>query len=170
MKIFGCLIVFIVIVYCGMEWSKSYETRVRSLRSFIDALHVIDAEMHYSKGKLIDIFLKASKQTTFPVDHFFYDLSVELEKGIHSLEYVWEAKLKELKTTLSMNNEDIAILIQFGRNVGIHPYIQQNKHIQICSKQLQTQLQDACERRNKYSSTIKMASLLVGILIIILLI
>lgn len=170
MKIIGGVMLLFIIGYCGLEWSRTYDRRVVSIRTFMDALQMIDAEMHYSKAKLTQIFSKLANVTKGPVNRYFQYMATELLQHNRIFTELWKETMINMQKELALYDEDIHILLQLGEHLGAHPYEQQQKHIQLCSLQLHTQLEEARERRNKYSHTIKIASLLVGLLLFILII
>lgn len=168
MKIFGLILLFFVLLYVGFEWSKSYERRVIFIQQSIQAFQMIEAEMYYTQGHLHVIFNELTSQSIQPIHHFFSSVLDKLVHRSDDFAELWNEALDDTSHLLHGTKEDIDIIRQLGKHIGFYPYDQQTKYLQWTIQQLEVQLQQAFEERNKYSYVIKMMSVLIGLLFIVL--
>lgn len=170
MKGIGILILFLAIVLTGYEWSKWYEKRVHFLQQFIQSIYMIDANMHYTSFYIEQICEEIIQKTSFPVNYFYSYIHTKLQAGAPSFKEIWSAAIYHPRLRTYCTKEDVNLIEQLGKELGFHPYDQQKKHLTWTIHQLEMQLEEAYERKNKYSLVIKAMSVLAGILFIIVII
>lgn len=85
-------------------------------------------------------------------------------------ESVWEESVTEYIDRSSMGFQEKEILLQFGRTLGQHDFIQQQKHIQLTIKHLERELEDARDEQDRYGKMAKNIGFLTGLFIVLLLI
>jgi len=102
---------------------------------------------------------------------FFYTyIHKKLQEGASSFTKIWSAAIYHPTLRTYCTQEDVNLIEQLGKELGFHPYDQQKKHLAWTIHQLEMQLEEAYERKNKYSLVIKAMSILSGILFIIVII
>src|SRR5699024_4870349 len=68
---------------------------------------------------------------------------------------VWEHALEKLLKQSALKQEEAAILSQFGKNLGNHTFLQQEKHIHLKMHQLKEIINNAIDEQHKYERMAK---------------
>src|SRR5699024_1396463 len=134
--------VFLVVLYAGWEWSKSYERRVVFLQDFIESLQLMDAEMNYAEAHLITICQLVQQRSSFPIDLFFQTIMEGLEEREQPFHLIWRRALQQSIPSTYLTKADRTIVNQLGKSIGAHPYDQQRQYLQWTITQLDRQLQE----------------------------
>ncbi|HZW67332.1 MAG TPA: stage III sporulation protein SpoAB [Pseudogracilibacillus sp.] len=170
LKLLGAISFITATSLIGIDLSRRLTMRSNELRTFIYSLQMIEAEMTYSFDSLRQIFYNIHKKTSGPIGIFYHTLTNKLSKPVGEFSSVWNDALRALKKNSALQEQDVAILQQFGENVGHHTIDQQQKQIKLTIYYLQKQLDEANEQKYKYDKTIKSIGFLLGILIVLILI
>ncbi len=155
MKFIGAIILITATSYMGIEYSRKMEERPRQIRILKNALQIMHAEIIYSHSSIPLTCFAISKQISQPLSLFFYNVGQDLEHPTESLYKVWKDNLEKLWDSFSLINNDKEILLQFGRSLGKHDVMQQEKHIKLCLSHLERQLEEALDQRNRYAKMFK---------------
>ena len=169
MKWIGIVLVLGTTTWVGFDISSKFSNRVIHLRQFILSLQMLETEMDYSKATLRQIFENISKRTSYPINTFYENLAKELGGIIDDFVELWEIQMEELIKVSALNSNDLEIIKQFGKNLGMHHFSQQQKHIQLSIYHLKGQLEEAIDQCAKYEKMTKVLGVLVGLLFVILL-
>lgn len=169
MKWVGAILLVSTTTWIGFDLSKRLEERTKQIRQFILSLQMIEAEMVYSQLTLQQIFDNVSQKMAFPINAFYDELSQQLSGVVTDFLAVWDDALSRLTTTSALKRNEIEIIKQFGRNLGKHTFIQQQKHITLTIHHLQRELDEANEQRKKYEKMLKNLGILIGLFIVLLL-
>src|SRR5690625_2079782 len=102
--------------------------------------------MEYNKEKIRKIFKNNSKRTTLTINIFYENLAKELEGIVNDFFNLWDIQIEELNKVSALNSNDLEIIKQFGKNLGMHHFSQQQKHIQLSIYHLKDQLEEAIEK------------------------
>ena len=170
MKWIGALLIISITTWIGFEWSNKLNKRPAQIRQFKNALQILEAEMLYSQLPLQAVFNTISKQIPEPIRSFFHELSKSMEANNIDLLNLWDEHINELLKRSSLGSNESEILKQFGRTLGQHDYIQQQKHIQLTTAHLDRELEDARDNQTRYGKTAKSLGFLCGLFIVLLLI
>lgn len=169
MKWIGIFLVIGTTTWVGFDISSKFGNRVHQLRQFIQSLQMLETEMDYSKATLKRIFENISRRTTYPINIFYKNLSKELGGVVNDFFELWDMQMEELNKVSALNSNDLEIIKQFGKNIGMHHFSQQQKHIQLTIFHLKGQLEEAIDQCTKYEKMTKVLGILTGLLFVILL-
>lgn len=169
MKIIGALIFIMMTTWIGYDWSLQLQKRTKQLRSLIYSLQLMEAEMGYTYAPLQKVFSSVHEKTTEPVSYFYKYLQQALTESVSDFSEVWEHALEKLLKQSALKQEEAAILSQFGKNLGNHTFLQQEKHIHLTMHHLKEILNNAIDEQHKYERMAKSLGVLAGIFIVLLL-
>ena len=169
MKWLGALLLISTTTYIGFDMSNRLSDRTKQIRQFILSLQMLEAEMEYSQLTLQQIFRTIGKKTTYPINNFYNQLAEHFDFVVTDFLDVWDQELDRLTTVSALKNNELEIMKQFGRNLGQHTFIQQQKHITLAIHHLQQQLDEANDQRVKYEKMMKSLGVLIGIFIVLIL-
>lgn len=169
MKLIGALLFICTTSWIGFDMSTQLTKRTKQIRQMIQSLQLLEAEMGYSQMKLQQTFAILSKKTSYPIASFYDRLAYALTDAIPDFLSVWDQEVDHLQTISALKQNELDILKQFGRNLGQHTFIEQQKHIVLAIHHLQTELEEANEQRQKYEKVTKSLGVLIGLFIVLLL-
>lgn len=169
MKILGALLFVCTSSWIGFDMSRQLSRRTKQIRLLIQSLQLLEAEMGYSQLSLKQTFYVISKKTNGPIAEFYKRLADALSEVIVDFLKVWDETIQYLQAESAMKQTELDILKQFGRNLGQHTFIDQQKHIVLTIHHLQHELEEANEQRQKYEKTTKSLGFLIGVFIVLLL-
>ncbi len=169
MKWLGAIILISTTTWFGFDLSKKLKERTTQIRTVIQSLQILEAEMSYSYSSLKQIFQKISRKIDSPVDSFYRNLAERLNEVVSDFVMIWDEELERFTKRSALKTSDVEILTQFGRNLGQHTLRQQQKHIQLTLHYLQRQLDEAEELKKRYETMMKSLGILIGLFIVIIL-
>ncbi len=170
MKWIGALLILSVTTWIGFDWSHKLNKRPVQIRQLKNALQILEAEMLYSQAPLQAAFIVISEQIPEPIKSFFQNISEKMNANQIDLLYIWDEEVSELIKISSLSKNESEILKQFGRTLGQHDYLQQQKHIQLTVTYLDRELEDARDYQLRYGKMAKNLGFLCGLFIVLLLI
>ncbi len=168
LKIVGSLIVFVSSTLLGYYHAQTYAQRPQELKTLQMLLQIFENEISFLSNVLQDAFQKVSSCTDSSVAVFFEAAVENLKEGMCADE-AWTKAVKENISATSLNSEDEAIIISFGKMLGSSDLEGQIKNIRLTVNQLRIQEQKAEELRSKNEKMYKNLGVLFGLAIIILL-
>lgn len=169
MKWLGAILLITMTTWFGFDLSKRLGERKQQIRSFIQSIQMLEAEMTYSALALQQIFENISKRMDHPINLFYERLSNRLKGIVSDFLIVWDEELTWLMKNSSLKASEQEILKQFGRHLGQHTLVQQQKHIKLTLHYLQRQLEEAEDQKKRYETMMKSLGVLIGLFIVILL-
>lgn len=169
MKIAGAILFIMMTSWIGYDWSRQLQKRTKQLRGMIYSLQLLEAEMGYTNAPLQKVFSALQQKTTAPISQFYKYLSEELTLTVSDFSAVWDHALEYLLDNSALKQEEAEILRQFGKNLGNHTFLQQEKHIHLTMHHLKHTLTTANEEQYKYERMAKTMGVLAGIFIVLLL-
>ncbi|AEV68671.1 stage III sporulation protein SpoIIIAB [Acetivibrio clariflavus] len=168
LKIVGSLIVFVSCTLLGYSHAQTYAQRPQELKTLQMLLQIFENEISFLSNVLQEAFQKVSSCTDSSVAVFFEAAVENLKEGLCADE-AWTKAVKENISGTSLNSEDEAIIISFGKMLGSSDLEGQIKNIRLTVNQLKIQEQKAEELRSKNEKMFKSLGVLCGLAIIILL-
>src|SRR5690625_7856790 len=108
--------------------------------------------MIYRKAPQNDVFIDNSKQIPEPIKYFFQNISEQMKINQSDLLEIWEEEVDELIKNSSLSKNESEILKQFGRTLGQHDYLQQQKHIHLTATYLDSEHEDAKDYQLRYGT------------------
>lgn len=169
MKWLGAMMLISTTTWLGFDLSKKFKDRTTQLRTLMQSLQILEAEMSYSYASLQQIFKNISRKVDTPIQTFYERLADRLNDVVSDFIIIWNEELTFFMKRSALKPSDQEILAQFGRNLGQHTLTQQQKHIQLTIQYLQLQLEEAEEQKKRYESMTKSIGVLIGLFIVILL-
>lgn len=169
MKWIGALLLIATTTWIGFYISHQLSLRTKQLRALIYSIELIEAEMVYSQHSLQNIFLHVKEKTTEPLQTFYSRLAEALTGTVSDFVTLWNQEVTNLKSQSAFKQNEIDILTQFGKNIGHHHLLQQQKQIKLTSHYLQQELSEAMVQKSKYEKVAKSMGVLVGIFIVLIL-
>ena len=170
MKWIGALLLLSVTTWIGFDWSNKLNKRPIQIRQVKNALQILEAEMLYSQLPLQAAFITISEQIPEPIKSFFFNVSEKMKTNQIDLLSIWDEQVSELIKVSSLGKNESEILKQFGRTLGQHDYLQQQKHIHLTTTYLDRELEDARDYQLRYGKMAKNLGFLCGLFVVLLLI
>lgn len=170
MKWIGALLFLSITTWIGFDWSNKLNRRPVQIRQLKNALQILEAEMLYSQLPLRVAFMTISEQIPEPVKSFFHNVSEKMNTHQIDLLSIWDEQVDEFIQSSALGRNEYEILKQFGRTLGQHDYLQQQKHIHLTTTHLDRELEDARSYQLKYGKMAKNLGFLCGLFIVLLLI
>lgn len=170
MKWIGALLFIGTTTWLGFEISKRLSDRPKHIRQLKNALQILEAEILYSQSPLQDAFSMIAKQIPKPMNLFFQSLYADMQGEGTNLYRLWDTNVDALMKATSLGSNEKEILKQFGRTLGQHDFIQQQKHIRLAITHLDRELEEARDNQYKYGNVSKSLGFLCGLFIVILLV
>ncbi|MEI3606787.1 stage III sporulation protein SpoIIIAB [Pseudogracilibacillus sp. SE30717A] len=169
MKWIGALILICTTTWIGFDMSNRLGDRTKQIRQFILSLQMIEAEVVYSQLTLQDIFHTVSNKTAYPINEFYRQMTHKLSDVVTDFLDVWDEALNRLMKVSALKKNEQEIIKQFGRSLGQHSSLQQQKHIALAIHHLERELDEALEQRDKYEKMMRSLGVLIGIFIVLIL-
>lgn len=169
MKVIGAIFIFCATCLFGFDLSHRVKERVELTKHLLLSLQMIEAEMRYSQLPLQQIFQHVSEKTISPLGRFYHYLATKLKEHQPYFTDVWDEAVERLVRETPLTKNVQILLQQFGRNLGQHSFIEQEKHIKLVMYHLEAELNEAQEQKRKYETMFRTLGILVGLFIIIVL-
>lgn len=170
LKIIGALLFVTTSSWIGFDLSKQLSRRTIQIRQLIQSIQLLETEMSYSQLTLQQTFRIISKKIDPPIASFYKKLADDMDGIVTDFISVWDEAIIYLQQSSALKQRELDILKQFGRNIGQHTFIEQQKHIVLTIHHLQHELKEANDQRQQYEKMTKSLGVLIGILIVLLLI
>ncbi|TAH63401.1 MAG: stage III sporulation protein AB [Gottschalkiaceae bacterium] len=162
-KIIGCLMIIFSSSILGFNYSRVYTERVVGLINMQQCLQILQTEIMYAANPLPEalkeVFNKGNKKVSYVFNeirkYLIYNKNASVYEGFVAIS-------TELKNKLCFKDEDIEIILSFGRSLGISNRLDQEKYFKIALLQLQNQQKEAEEEKKKNSKMYKSLGVLVG--------
>ncbi|WP_163537749.1 stage III sporulation protein SpoIIIAB [Gracilibacillus sp. YIM 98692] len=169
MKWFGALLIVFTLTWLGYEWSKKLEQRPQLIRVLKSSLQILEAEIVYSQASIMEACHNISQQIPSPVSGFFRQVAQQLKHEPISLYDIWDKETDRFCHSVFLSSEEKEIMKQFGRTLGQHDIVQQQKYIQLALTHLDRKLKEAEDMNYRYGKMVKSLGLLAGLFLAILL-
>lgn len=172
MKWIGALLFISVTTLSGFAYSKQLYNRPKHIRYVKSALQILEAEMAYSMLPLEDVFRILAHQAPSPINIIFMNLYRRMRSNQNHLDFytMWEEEINKISEKTALGGNEQEILLQFGKTLGQHDLIQQQKSILLTQTHLQRELETAQEQARTYGKMAKSLGVLCGIFVVLLLI
>lgn len=169
LKMIGALIIIGATTWAGFEASSRLSGRSRQLRSFKDALRLLDAEIMFAHSPLKEAAKKISKSLPFPASQFYYSFANKLSIKETDVKSAWKESLDEVWNFTDLKENEYEVLLQFGEHLGKSDKYTQQKHILAAVAHLEREEKDALDKQQQYEKIMRSVGVLSGLLFIILL-
>lgn len=170
MKWIGALLFISMTTCIGLYVSKQLHDRPKHIRDVKSTLQIVEAEMMYSQHPLQEVFRILAAQAPVPIQSFFSRLYKRMDLPDEHFYTIWEEETIKLRSETALGKNEQEILLQFGKTLGQHDLIQQQKNIALAQTHLQRELEVAQEQASTYGHMARGLGVLSGLLIVLLLI
>ena len=169
MNMIGALCILIATSWMGFEFSKSYSERTKQLRILKSALQSLEAEIMFGHAPLHEAARRIAKQIDKPISLLFERFSNNLLQGETTARESWEKSIRSVWKQTYLKKSEMEVLLQFGKTLGKHDLIQQQKQIQLALTHLEREEAEAWDKQASYGKMMRNLGFLAGLFIIILL-
>ena len=158
--LFGCL-------WIGMLKVRQMDKRIKTLRSMLCALEVMEREILFSMPLLEDVLNSAARATEGATRDFLSLCSSELKNGSDAPFFeIWNRAACENLTALTGN--DLEHVLALGNVLGRYDSGEQQQALHKVQIALQQTLSNAVADRNSQGKVYKTLSATVGVFLVIL--
>lgn len=170
-KIIGSILVLGSTVAFGFSLKSSMYLRVKALEQLILASEICEREIKFNFIKIPNLISKLSKEIQNPVGRVFKEINkiVEMNDGL-SVEYKWAKTFKEYGEFLSLNKEDLDVVINMSNALGKYDIDEQIKSTIYYKNRLNLQLLDAKNRLKNEGNITNTLAISIGLALVIILI
>ena len=155
----------------GLLKAMQFETRVSELDNIIDSINVLETEVVYYQNPLPEALRRSSCRSKGNINSVYEEIAIELDKkNGENLDYIWETKVRLKLANLPLVKEDIGIIADFGRELGLGNVEEQSKYFNYIKLLLRQQRDIAYDLMVKNSGLYKRLGILLGITIFIIVI
>lgn len=169
LKLVISLSIIICLTWLGHEYAVRLANRPRYLRMFKHALQILEAEIVYSQATVKEALFHIARQTELPINQLFERIADDIQPDQEELFPIWQTHLTAFARAQSLTEQDVEVLKQFGRTLGQHDIIQQQKYIRLTIQHLERNLDEANQLKQRYGNMSRSIGFLVGVFIVLLL-
>ncbi|MFD2658371.1 stage III sporulation protein SpoIIIAB [Gracilibacillus thailandensis] len=168
-RLLACFFIIGSLTWAGHEYAKNLANRPRFIRMFKNALQILEAEIVYSQATIKESLTSVANQIPNPISALFQQIAADIQEDKEQLYPIWESHVDKFYQKHPIQLEDKEILQQFGRTLGQHDIIQQQKYIRLTINHLERKLTEAEEKNHRYGKMSRSIGFLVGTFIVLLL-
>lgn len=168
-KLIGAVVLIGACSLIGFSLAADCTKRPKTLRELQALLQMFENEISYLSNLLSDAFLSIHNNSNLEAAVLFKEAANNLEEKGTTAGAAWEKAVKESYSQLSLNKEDKAILITFGKMLGNSDLEGQVNNIKLVSSQLKLQEIKSEETRRKNEKMYRSLGVLSGLAIAIIL-
>lgn len=171
LKIVGGFLTILASTMIGFVYSINLSKRPLELIALCGMMEMLETQLKYFSSILSDAFEDVSKAADRTVSIFFSDAAYIMKKdGNIPAAVAWRESVEKNVKITSLNNEDMNVLISFGKSLGNTDIEGQIKNIKFTVEQLKIQWTKAEDNRKKNEMLYKNLGFLGGLAIVIILI
>lgn len=168
-KFTGACLILISGSSIGWILASVYLNRERELKELQVAFNILNTEMSYGKNLLVDVLENAAGVLKPPLSSIFSRAGEELKNSREkSFSELWEELVDRYGRQSFLAQEDLEILINWGKQIGISSLEDQINLNQLTLKWLEQQEEEAREIARQRVKPIRYAGVLLSLLLIIL--
>ncbi len=169
MKILGIIVVIIASWGYGSGLINRLQQHQNQLFSLQELTGLFLGEIQYGKSPLQEACLQIGNRLPSPYSDVLHNISEELsKKNYQSFEVVWREQFQLRKKEFYLTEQEKAVLLGIGKNLGYLDVDAQIRHLQmyqIEASQMLEQLQKTVKEKKKLYRSV---SLMVGAMVILL--
>lgn len=168
LKWIGAILLLGTTTWAGFDYSRRLKLRPKQIRQLKNALQILEAEITYSQTPLYEAFHVIAAQIPAPSNALFKQLGKQVKEDRGNLQEIWAQCVKKHVQSTSLGMKEEEILLQFGRTLGQHDMLQQEKQIQLAAAYLDRELEEARTEEEKYGKMAKTLGFLGGVFIVLM--
>ncbi|SCG83304.1 Stage III sporulation protein AB [Proteiniborus sp. DW1] len=162
-KTLACLIIILSSTTLGFSYSKLYNERLSNLINFQHCIQILETEIIYAANPLPDALKEVYNKGNKKVSYIFDEIRNYLLNNKNSNVYDGFLHIaSELNEGLCFKEQDIEIILSFGRSLGISNRTDQEKYFKVLEVQLKAQQREAEEEKLKNGKMYKSLGILIG--------
>lgn len=162
-KAFACLIIILSSSILGFSYSRLYNERLNNLINFQYCIQILETEIIYAANPLPDALKEVYNKGNKKVSYIFNEIRKYLLNNKNSNVYDGFLHITpELKESLCFKEQDIEIILSFGRSLGLSNRIDQEKYFKVLEVQLKAQQKEAEDEKLKNGKMYKSLGVLIG--------
>jgi stage III sporulation protein AB len=170
-KIFGAVIIIFACGFAGVYKGQCYAKRPIQIRKIRSALQNLESEISWAATPLPEALNRVGLIIGNPINKLFIRAGCLIEKNKNkSVGELWEAALIEIKSSLSIGEEEIEVLKSFGYSLGNTHKDEQIKNINLVKEHLKSLEIKAEAEKNKYEKMYRTLGFLLGMALTLVLI
>ena len=155
----------------GYLISLRYSLRVKQLGYFMSALNSLETDILYYSTPLPIAMKKVAGRSHKSISWIFDETWKKLkERAGLNIEETWRMSINENIDDLSLSKDDIEIIIDFSKELGIGNKETQKKHFSYTKELLLEQKRKASKEKDKNGRMFNRLGVLLGLAIVIILI
>jgi len=168
-KFLGAIALIAATSFIGYSLAADCSKRPRALRELQALLQMLENEINYFSNLLSEAFIRIYEGSNSETAILFREASKKLGTNGVTADAAWEEAIEENYTKLSLNKEDKAILLTFGKMLGNSDLEGQMNNIKLISSQLKLQELKAEQMRLKNEKMYRSLGVLSGLAITVIL-
>jgi len=168
LKFSGAFLILISGSILGWIIAEQYTKRVQQLQELQMAIKVLDTEISYSSTFLPEAFIHSGEKSTYPISFIFKETGKNMLNNRELIfSDIWIKILEENFYYNSLNNSDIKLLKNWGKQLGASHLKDQEKINKIILQQLKQNELIAREEAREKVKLFRYSGLLLSLLLII---
>lgn len=168
-KIIICLIIILSTSSLGYLISLRYSLRIQQINYFLSSLKVLETEIIYYSTPLPLALKKISLRSHKSISDIFNHAGEILSsKEGFKIEEAWKKAVDKNKRFTSFTKEDIDVICDFGKELGLGSKETQKNHFKFITTLLKEQKNKAISEKNTNGSMFNKLGVLIGIGIVII--
>lgn len=153
----------------GFRIAREYRERPRQLRSLIQSLRLLQAEIEFSVTPLPEALQRVARRSTRPVNGLLERVAVSLAESDSTVVEAFAAAVEQTRSKVALLPADFDALQDFGSTLGTSDRVHQTKHFAAALAEFERLEQDAREAQNRNERLWQYLGILGGLLLLILL-
>lgn len=169
MKLLGAVLLFFVCTMMGFWKARQYVKRSEELRQLRGSLSALETEITYGATPLHLACQQIGEREPGAVGRFFTHFAKQLSQSEGRATFeCWQQALFDMKSELSLREQDRTILIRLGNKLGLSDKRDQLHHLRLAQTTLEAEEAHAIRERDKYEKMYRNLGVLAGALLVIL--
>lgn len=168
-KLIGALLILVSGSSIGWIIGGLYLNRVKELKELQLAFNILNTEISYGRTLLADALKRTSEVLTPPLSNIFFSAAEELNNTRGKMfSELWKNILENYSKNFFLNKEDLEILINWGRQIGVSTLENQLNINKLTIKRLEIHEEMARDIASRRVKCVRYAGVLISLMVIIL--
>lgn len=169
LKTIVCCIILLSSSAVGYLISLRYSLRVKQLNYLLNSLNGLETEIIYYSTPLPLAMDRVAKRSDRSISNIFEETSRMLRsREGYRIDEAWKKAVMRSENMTSLSKEDIEIIINFGKDLGIGNKEIQSKHFKFIKILLDEQKEKAIYEKNKNGEMYNRLGIVLGLAIVII--
>ncbi len=170
-RVFAGLTIFFGCGYFGILFSQKYKKRLNQLVELQHVLSDLEHTMNFLGMTISDALISASRNCESELKYILVYVSDRLKSSPGSeMQRIWQRAFNKHRYALSLNDEDIRLVIDFSKNLGTGNREKEKNNIKAALMRLKLAENQARSEQEQNSKMYRGLGFLVGIFVVIVLI